>query len=186
MHRPKQGCRRVSNGPKLLLVVDVQNGFLTTSGTQAVVPSINRLIDSWQSKNWPVVFSRFINLPGSNWERLRDWRELRGEPDTALPEALHVNSPYVFKKSTYSAWSDEIMAVCMSHGARDVVLTGVDTNECVLATALAVFDSGYTPWVVQDACASSGGRKPHDMAIELLGALLGGQQVITAADALKE
>lgn len=162
----------------LLLVVDVQKGFLQTEDAKAVIPHVNTLIGMWEERGWPVVYGRFVNIEGSNWERLRDWHELKGEPDTLLADDLHVVSPYVFKKSTYSAWSNETAAVAALHGATNVVIVGVDTNECVLATAISVFDSGMTPWVVRDCCASNGGVKAHDTAIELLETLLGKQQVI--------
>lgn len=164
--------------PQLLLLVDMQKGFMNEA-TQPVVPAVQRLVKIWQERDWPIACSRFINLQGSNWERLRDWHELQGEPETSLIPELENVTRYVFKKSTYSAWSPEILSVAEIHRAHDVVIAGVDTNECVLATALGVFDTGFTPWVVQDACASTGGNKPHDMAVELLGALLGERQVIT-------
>lgn len=152
---------------------------MQTQETQQIIPAIVELVNVWQGRNWPVVCSRFINLPNSNWQHLRDWNELRSEPDTALIPELDDVTPYVFKKGTYSAWSPEISAVCSAYNAHDIVIAGVDTNECVLATALEVFDAGFIPWIVKDACASTGGAKPNAIAIELLSALLGKQQIIT-------
>jgi nicotinamidase-related amidase len=166
----------------LLLVLDVQKGFVKSEPTKTMVPRINRLIERWQAKGWLIVYSRFINLPGSNWERLRDWHELTNEPDTELCDDLTVASPYVFKKSTYAAWSNETAMVCATHQVSEVVIVGVDTNECVLATALAVFDAGLIPWIVEDCCASSGGDEPHQLALQLLRPLLGEQQVIRSSD----
>jgi nicotinamidase-related amidase len=176
----------MTDEPKLLLAVDMQNGFVKAKDTKAVVWRVAELAKLWQERGWPIVCSRFINLPDSNWQRLRDWHELQGEPDTALIPELKDATPYVFKKSTYSAWSSEVIAICAARQVYDVVIAGVDTNECVLATALAVFDAGFTPWVVRDACASSGGSKPHGMAIELMGALLGQQQVIDSAELIQD
>ena len=166
----------------LLLVVDMQKGFVTTDATRAIVPAVNRLVERWQEQGWPIVYSRFVNIENSNWERLRDWHELKGEPQTQLVDELTVASPYVFKKSTYAAWSHETAAVCQAHDVREAVIVGVDTNECVLATALAVFDAGLMPWIVSDCCASSGGSEPHKMALRLLRPLLGTQQVITSEE----
>ena len=166
----------------LLLVVDVQNGFMNEA-TEHVLPVINKLIKTWQRKGWPIVCSRFVNIEGSNWETLRDWHRLKGEPDTALAAGFQVDTPYIFKKSTYSAWDSDVLAVTSAHDVRDVVIAGIDTNECVLATAIGVFDSGYTPWLVEDACASTGGAEVHATAIGLLQALLGKQQIITSEEA---
>lgn len=155
-----------------------------SKATRPVVPKINQLIAKWEKQAWPVVCSRFINLPGSNWERLLDWHKLQKEPETLLAEDLEVNTPFIFQKSTYSAWSSEVIAVCAENNVRDVITAGVDTNECVFATACAVFDPGYTPVVVMDCCASMGGEKSHNMALTLLETIIGKQQLITSREVL--
>jgi nicotinamidase-related amidase len=88
----------------------------------------------------------------------------------------------VFKKSTYSAWSHEVIALCMAQQVKDVVVVGVDTNECVLATAISIFEDGFTPWVVGDATATGGGEQMQKTAITMLENLLGKQQVIMAKE----
>lgn len=166
----------------LLLVVDMQKGFLVTDSTRHLTHEVNELISVWKDKDWPIAYSRFVNLPGSNYERLRDWHELMDEPDTELADELVVASPYILKKGSYSAWSGETTSICVSQQLRDVVIVGVDTNECVLATAISVFDSGFIPWIVRDCCASNGGPSAHDRAIQALEVLLGKQQIITKED----
>ena len=168
---------------KLLFIVDVQNGFVNDN-TKHLLPVINGLVTSWEEKSWPIACSRFVNLPGSNWEKLRDWHELMAEPDTLLASDLKVNTPYVFKKSTYSAWSSEVISLAANQQIQDIVLVGIDTNECVLATALAIFDTGFVPWVVEDGCASTGGHQVHDDAISLTRALIGKQQIIQSKELL--
>lgn len=37
---------------------------------------------------------------------------------------------------------------------REVVILGTETHVCVLQTALQLLDTGYTVWVVSDACGS--------------------------------
>jgi nicotinamidase-related amidase len=167
----------------LLFIVDVQEGGLNKN-TAGLVEKVNKLSEYWYQREWPVVFSRFINLPGSNWQKLRNWHEFEGEPDTLLAKGLTVKTPYIFKKSTYNAWSSEVRAVCLAQSVTDVAIVGMDTNECVLATATAVFDDGFTPWVIKDACASTGGEKAHNTVIPLLEALLGKQQIITIKEIL--
>jgi nicotinamidase-related amidase len=160
------------------MIVDVQNGFMEHDHMQAIVPRIQKLVTAWEGKGWPIVASRFVNLPNSNWQRLRNWHEMQNEPETRLYAGLIIDTPFVFKKATYSAWSDEVSSVCVTNDVQEVVITGVDTNECVLATALGVFDAGYRPLVARDATASSGGQEPHDMALQLLTPLLGAEQIV--------
>src|SRR6476469_8837149 len=91
-------CRRLILDNSLLLIVDVQKGFLQTDETKAIVPRINQLVEKWQKHDLPIVYSRFVNLEGSNWEKLRDWHELKNAPDTELADELTVISDYVLKK----------------------------------------------------------------------------------------
>jgi nicotinamidase-related amidase len=58
----------------LLLVVDVQNGFVTPD-TEHVVEPIAKLVKQWQKQKGQAVYSRFINLDNSPWERLLNWQK---------------------------------------------------------------------------------------------------------------
>lgn len=162
----------------------MQNGFVQTDDTRAIIPRIQGLADAWAKKDWPIVASRFINIQGSNWERLRDWHDMQSGPATNIVPDLTLQTSYIFKKGTYSAWSDEVSAVCAAHSVQQIVIVGVDTNECVLATAIDIFDAGLTPIVVKDCCASSGGKQSHDMGIALLSALIGPRQIVARQNLL--
>ena len=60
----------------LLIVVDVQNGFLS-DGSEHVVNPIAREVERWIDEKKPVVMTRFHNEPGSSWETLIHWSRLR-------------------------------------------------------------------------------------------------------------
>ena len=69
-----------------------------------------------------------------------------------------------------------------THGWTDLYITGMDTESCVLATALHAFELGFTPWVVKDACASHAGEPVHEAGILVMGRFLGRGQLVTTAD----
>jgi nicotinamidase-related amidase len=67
-----------------------------------------------------------------------------------------------------------------------VVLCGVDTDACVMATALDAFDHGLRPLVLSDLCASSGGDSYHQAALMLLERNIGRRQLSTSKVAIDE
>jgi nicotinamidase-related amidase len=112
-----------------------------------------------------------------------DWRKLYGPPDTDLPPELKPCSEdgaIIIDKRTYSALTDEALRLIDRHGWTDVVICGIDTELCVLATALDAFDNGLTPWVVGDASASTGGQAAHDAGLLVMARGIGDQQIVTS------
>ncbi len=165
----------------LLLIVDVQNGFVNNQ-TEHVINPINLLIKQWESFNASIVFSRFINPENGPWERFRDWHECKSEPDILLHPKLNNGNNLIIEKFTSSAWGDDLVQLCANQKLDMVMLCGIDTNECVLATAIDIFDAGLRPVVVRDACASASGESFHDAALMLLERLIGQDQIIESAD----
>ncbi|MGN2642486.1 isochorismatase family cysteine hydrolase [Nocardia takedensis] len=175
-----------------MLVVDVQNGFVTpTSGH--VVPIITRLVEKWLGTPHPVVFTRYFNYPGSPYEKLVGWRGLLDRPDTDLVDELAVftDQPraHVLDKTVYTALTEEGMHLLTDLGVTDVLVCGIATDACVLKTVLDAFEAGLTPWVIADACASNASRHPaqqvHDSALLLMSRLVGAKQIINSDQALK-
>lgn len=56
----------------------------------------------------------------------------------------------------------------LKEGIETVVLTGGETDVCVLSTALGAIDLGYHVIVLRDAVCS-GADDTHDASLELLG-----------------
>jgi len=174
-----------------LLVVDAQNGFVTPASAH-VVPVVAELVESWLGTNHPVVFSRYFNYADSPYQRLMGWTGLLEAPETDIVDALtpftEHPATHVIDKSGYTALTTEGMALLTGLGITDVMVCGIDTDGCVLKTVLDAFESGFTPWVLADACASSTTRHPaqqvHDSALLLMSRLIGAGQIIDTARAL--
>jgi nicotinamidase-related amidase len=72
-----------------------------------------------------------------------------------------------FDKRTYSPWLDgRLYAVLQSKGVRSLVITGGETNVCVLATTLGAIDLGHR---VRDRRGLQGADDTHDASLELRG-----------------
>jgi nicotinamidase-related amidase len=75
----------------------------------------------------------------------------------------------VFDKITYSPWVDGRLATLLrDEGVETLVVTGGETDVCVLATVLGAIDLGFHVVVLSDAVCS-GADETHDAAVDLLG-----------------
>jgi nicotinamidase-related amidase len=163
----------------LLLIVDVQRGFVTPQ-TRAAVPSIRSLARSWPPAA-PIAMSRFHNRPGGGFETLLHWYKLRDEAETAitpeLDEVANRRGTLIVDKLGYTAFTGEVRALAETEQVSDVVVCGMDTDTCVLKTVVDVFEADLRPWLALDCCASNGGSAEHDRGIHLARRFIGTQQV---------
>ena len=161
-----------------LIVVDVQNGFVNNN-SRHVVPRIVEFL-----KHWPhdVVFTQFFNQPGSQFERLIDWRLLHASPDTDLVEALEPYAKTVIPKIGYSFFDDTGREIARDRNWKEVLVCGIDTESCVLKTAVDAFELNYTPLILEDLCASHAGKEAHNAGIYVASRFIGPRQIIRAED----
>jgi nicotinamidase-related amidase len=175
----------------VLIVVDVQNGFITPDSAP-VVPVIAGLAEQWLNNGGQVIFTRYFNYPGSPYERLIGWYALHQAPETDLADELAPLAArpgaVVTDKRAYSALTPDVRGLLDDGGFTDLLICGIATDGCVLKTALDAFDAGYTPWVLADACASNASSVPpaevHASALALLTRLIGAGQMIRCEQAL--
>ncbi|MFE3060373.1 isochorismatase family cysteine hydrolase [Nocardia sp. NPDC059239] len=172
-----------------LLVVDAQNGFVNEHSAPAV-PVILDLATRWADTGRPTIFTRYWNYEGSPYETLIGWRALYGPPETDIVEELvpltSRAGAQILDKKTYTALTDEGLALLDQLEVTDLVICGIATDACVLKTALDAFERGYIPWVVRDAVASNATRHPaqevHNSALLHISRLVGASQLIEARD----
>lgn len=166
-----------------LVVIDVQNGFVRPETTQ-VVPVIAAFVKRWQAAGGATVFTRFINQPGSLFERLIQWTSVSEAPETDLVDEL---KPYagrataVLDKPAYTLFTAEGEALVAEHGWTDLLFCGLTTESCVLKGAVDAFERGIAPWILTDA---SGAHAPGAQEAGLLVAsrYIGRNQLITTTD----
>ncbi|MDP9563403.1 UNVERIFIED_ORG: nicotinamidase-related amidase [Rhizobium nepotum] len=126
------------------------------------------------------VFTCFVP-PNSVEEALGAWRAYyRKWPmmtQEALPPELievipslsrYIPPARVFRKSVYSPWQHGgLHEILRKEHVSTVVITGGETDVCVLATVLGAIDHGFHVILVEDALCS-GRDATHDAALELL------------------
>jgi nicotinamidase-related amidase len=152
------------------LCVDMQNIFApgapwATPWMARVAPVVQALAERFPERT---VFTRFItprrpeDMPGA-WRRYYEkWRQTtRDVVDPALLELLPVLKRLVppaavIDKSRYSAFAGPKLHMHLRRRHADtLIVTGSETDVCVLATVLGAVDCGYRVVVVTDAICSS-------------------------------
>ncbi|MFJ3164232.1 isochorismatase family cysteine hydrolase [Streptomyces kanasensis] len=165
-----------------LLVIDVQQGFVNQH-SRGVIPAVVRLVEGWQAAGAPVVLSRFHNEPGSPYETITGWTRLRTPEEQALVADLApfaASAAAIIDKPQASVFTPEGTRTIREAGWTDLVLCGIDTDACVYDSAVAAYQAGYRPWIVTDACASTGGARYHDAALLLASRNIGAAQLVTS------
>ena len=169
-HQPTPSSQRKG----ILLAVDLQNGFLSSPECKAVVSKVVERA----SKFHQVWATRFFNR-NANFSRQLNWNEMVSGQSTELSTILSPVVNKTFDKPSYSPVSQALLQALLRDAITTVAVCGVDTDACVMATALGLFDAGFETFVVSDGCASSGGQEYHEAAIKILERNIGAEYVIS-------
>jgi nicotinamidase-related amidase len=165
------------------LCVDMQRMFAEDTPwhvpwMKRISPQIEEFAGRYPSHS---IFTRFLpprtaeEMPGKWRDYYRKWWMMTGEHlpeefvDLAQPLGRFLPPARQFDKRTYSPWVDgRLHAALQSEGVASLVITGGETDVCVLATTMGAIDLGYRVIVLKDAVCS-GADKTHDASLELLG-----------------
>ena len=150
------------SAPKLV-VVDMQEVFAEPGGPWAAprfaetLEPIERLVAAFAPR---VVFTRFVAPaePRGAWvEYYETFPFALAPPDADLYRLVPRMAPHAaagtLDTTTMSKWRPELAEAVGPGG--EMVLAGVATESCVLATALAAADAGVHVRVAADACAGA-------------------------------
>lgn len=168
-------------GQSVHLCVDMQllfapGGVWPTPWMEPVLPNVARIAGRHAERT---IFSRFIppqrpeDLPGTWQDYYRRWHAAtRAEID---PELLDLMPPLrrlvppaaVVDKQGFSAFHDSDLQQMLEEREADaLVITGSETDVCVLSTVLSAVDRGWRVVIVTDAVCSSS-DPGHDHLIDL-------------------
>jgi nicotinamidase-related amidase len=199
-------------GRPALLVIDMQYDFLDPDaacyapGSEQIIPRVARVIEAARSSSVPVVFTQEAHRPG----RIDSGRELDPGTGASYPGADESSpvpehcvegtrgieiieeldprpgDPRIVKRR-YSCFLGTDLELLLRNLEVDTLLvTGVDSNVCVLWTVGDAFQRDYHVRVVSD-CVAGTSAEEHDAALLIMGQLVGGlvtsDEVIKALDA---
>jgi nicotinamidase-related amidase len=176
------------------LCIDMQNLFALetpwhTPWMSRVLPVVTRIAERHPSRT---VLTRFIppqrpdQVPGS-WQRYYErWRDLtleRIDPqliELVPPLAALAPPAEIIDKRVYSPFSErQLHDLLRRRKADGLIITGAETDVCVLAAVLDAVDLGYRIVLATDALCSSSDTT-HDALLTLYRTRFG-QQIETAS-----
>jgi len=169
------------------------DGPWPTPWLESVLPVIARLAERTGART---VFTRFIppahagEMPG-RWQTFyRFWNDVTRERlDLTLLELVpalqrFVPPATVFDKMQYSAFADGRLALLLrARNIETLLVTGAETDVCVLATVMAAVDLGFRVVLVTDAICSSS-DEGHDALMRMYEQRLSIQLELATADDL--
>ena len=173
----------------LLVVVDMQRIFgpgspWETPGFDDLKHPIGRLVDAFGDR---ACFTRFLvpNRPEGSWiEYYREW-EFATRPEAA--PLLELTEPWTntalphVDKPTFCKMGPELRD--LAGESRTLVVCGVATDCCVIATVLDAVDEGMFVRVVADACAGIDAAA-HQRALDIMAGFAPQAKVTTVAEEL--
>jgi nicotinamidase-related amidase len=187
------------SGQTVHICVDMQRLFAEdtewkTPWMKRVLPNVVRLVDDHPEHT---IFTRFVPAahPGDGegiWRRY--WRRWASMTLECLPEGMADLVPDlarfappapIIDKSVYSPWQGpRLQAELTRRKADTLIVTGGETDVCVLATVLGAVDRGYRVVLVADALCSSS-DDTHDASMAVYANRYGQQvETISTADLL--
>jgi ureidoacrylate peracid hydrolase len=178
-----------------LMVIDVQNGFVSKGGSydqlgmnvaryQHVISQISELIRICRSVNIPIFYTQAVReksgidlltnthriLPKSREERIRTKPIcVIGTWDADIVDEIKPSQmDHVVIKRRDSAFQDTEIGVWLnSIGIDTLVFCGIDTSICVEASLRDAFNNGYDVILISDATAS-GNIKHFESTLEIV------------------
>jgi ureidoacrylate peracid hydrolase len=178
-----------------LMVIDVQNGFVSKGGSydqlgmnvsryQHVISQISELIRLCRSVNIPIFYTQAVReksgidiltnthriLPKSREERIRTKPIcVIGTWDADIVDEIKPSiMDHVVIKRRDSAFQDTEIGVWLkSIGIDTLVFCGIDTSICVEASLRDAFNNGYDVILISDATAS-GNIKHFESTLEIV------------------
>jgi len=152
------------------LCIDMQRifgegGVWETPWMERVLPVVTGIAGRYRERT---IFSRFITpehpdqLPGQWQQYYRRWKAATrqhlqpGQLELIPPLARFVPPAHVIDKPAYSAfYLSGLDGFLREKGVRCLIVTGAETDVCVLSTVLDAVDRGFRVVIVEDALCSS-------------------------------
>ena len=182
------------------LCIDMQNifakgGVWETPWMEKVLPVISDLAARYKERT---IFTRFITprepeeRPGQwrayfrKWERATRAHLSPGDLDLVPALARYVPPAMVVDKPAYSAFTGSRLAGLLAEKhVGTIIVTGAETDVCVLSTVLSAVDLGFRVIIVEDGLCSSSDTG-HDALMTMYRTRFHGQIDLVGAAELQE
>ena len=185
MAQPLTRDRPIAKGRAALLIIDVQNGtfgpaqakskpeFHTLASTR-VIPNISRLIEAFRGGGLEVIYTVIENLTLDGRDRsldykLSDFNFAKGSWESRIvAEIAPQGDEIVLPKTSSNVFmSTNIDYLLRNLGVKQLVISGLITDQCVESAVRDACDLGYLVTEVTDACLTYS-QERHDNSLRAI------------------
>lgn len=170
----------------ILIVVDMQNGFIRYDRTRILAQKVVELTNSGIFDT--VIATRFLNKEGSQYTKFINWHRLMSSPDIDLIEGIKAEE--IIDKCVYTCVTNDFLDLLKKYNNGElpthVFICGADTDCCVMKTATDIFEKSIMPIVLTEYCDSNGGLESHNAGIMVMNRLLGKKSIVAEKIESKE
>jgi nicotinamidase-related amidase len=142
-----------------------------------VIPRLRALQDSFRAAGMDVIHARIACLLEDGRDRslsqkLPGWNNLlmplTSEASQIVPELAPAPGEIVVTKTTDSALTGTNLRLVLNNmGIRNVVVTGIYTDQCVSSTVRSLADESFSVVLVEDCCAA-GTDELHQHELDII------------------
>lgn len=137
---------------KLLLVIDVQNGFVNQQNEW--IPA--KLAAYINASDYTDVFATsYVNAEGTACYKRLGWRNCMTSEEQAICPELDGLYSKVYTRSTYNSVTMSLGGAIAQGNYDQIDVVGMSATRGVLATAYVLFDMGYKVYVIPALCADA-------------------------------
>lgn len=160
---------------RALLIVDVQNGFITDKTKH--IPS---LVEKLQYDYDIVFITKFINKHNPLFRILLNYNKLKPEDEEDIKLAFKPKQDsIIIDKHNYSCVDDNFLNLLKQNNINKIDVCGIETDVCVTKCAVDLFENEIMPFVLKDYCATNSEMYfANDIALEMLKRYIGEKQII--------
>lgn len=142
---------------KALLIVDMQNGFITKKPYSDLVSKINSLIEKNNYEYY--IFTKFINRKNSFYVKKLGWENLLSEESQKICVSIPHNN-FIFEKNGYGLSQKQIEKIKeILSTENNIDICGLQTDACVYAISLQLFDNDIYPNILINYTATLNNNK---------------------------
>lgn len=138
---------------KSLIVIDLQKGFMN----KPVYIELTKKIANFLNKNKEIYsnifFTKFLNDKGSIYEKKLNWTNLQDSKSQEFAIKLPKDTK-IFEKHGYGLELKDLKTL-IDLKIDEIDVCGLQTDACVYAISLQLFDAGIFPNILINYCATS-------------------------------
>jgi nicotinamidase-related amidase len=160
-----------SKRKKALILIDLQPIFLNNKNSY-VLKNMENLFKN--EEYFMYIKATFSAPKGSIWDKQLGWIVEENKDTDVFParilELLKDKNCINVKKETKSIFkgTPDILPILKENGIEEINIIGVDTNDCILATAYESFDYGFFTYIIEECVQSSEGEEIHEAGLKVL------------------